>query len=547
MKMKQILALGLAVVMTMSCLAACGKKEEGQPSESSASKSSTSQASQSVSSEASSASEEESKEITFPLAETEKYTVAALSVHADYPLETNPVLTKYLGEANIEFEYVLQALPGECKEKGNLLIAGKDYPEVFWKMADLDANKLGEDGIFIPLEDYIREYMPNLCAALDLDTVQGWDSITAPDGHIYSLPSIDEMPMIHGYSDNAFYINEPWLDRVGMEMPSNLDELYEVLKAFKTQDANGNGDPDDEIPFVARNERKWMLMMWVYGWMDYGNNSHVIIKDDTLEYVPYTEEFKEYLAWFAKCYQEGLLPAEFFTLTTEQHSALGKAGDCYGLYASSTAASNTLPEYAPNYVVLPTFTDNPLPLQNGIALGGLSLTDKCHSPEIILSWVDQFYTEEGGMDSICGLDGHGRKDNEDGTYISYANNFTNMAQFRMYGMRTTPALIPKRYYTGMIDPAREKTYAGKYGEDGIITNGVIIPSLVYTDEENERRNPLRTDLNNECENYFALVCTGEKDLEATWDEFQSTLKAIGSDEYLSIMQAAYKRAVENSK
>ncbi|HCA69426.1 MAG TPA: sugar ABC transporter substrate-binding protein, partial [Lachnospiraceae bacterium] len=36
-----------------------------------------------------------------------------------------------------------------------------------------------------------------------------------------------------------------------MEIPKTTEEFEAVLKAFKEKDANGNGDPNDEIPFSA--------------------------------------------------------------------------------------------------------------------------------------------------------------------------------------------------------------------------------------------------------------------------------------------------------
>lgn len=44
------------------------------------------------------------------------------------------------------------------------------------------------------------------------------------------------------------YLNKTWLDNLGLTYPETVEELYTVLKAFKEQDANGNGDPNDEIP-----------------------------------------------------------------------------------------------------------------------------------------------------------------------------------------------------------------------------------------------------------------------------------------------------------
>ena len=40
-----------------------------------------------------------------------------------------------------------------------------------------------------------------------------------------------------------------------MGVPQTTDELFDVLTAFKEQDANGNGDPNDEIPLAGRNHR----------------------------------------------------------------------------------------------------------------------------------------------------------------------------------------------------------------------------------------------------------------------------------------------------
>lgn len=67
--------------------------------------------------------------------------------------------------------------------------------------------------------------------------------MTAPDGHIYTIPYVCTDTTV-GYSP---YINTKWLENVGMSTPTTTDEFEAVLKAFKEQDANGNGDASDEI------------------------------------------------------------------------------------------------------------------------------------------------------------------------------------------------------------------------------------------------------------------------------------------------------------
>ena len=66
------------------------------------------------------------------------------------------------------------------------------------------------------------------------------DYITTPNGNIYSLPNVDGSLHVQ--------YNMKWLDNLGLEMPTTTEEFYQVMKAFKEQDANGNGDLNDEIP-----------------------------------------------------------------------------------------------------------------------------------------------------------------------------------------------------------------------------------------------------------------------------------------------------------
>lgn len=68
-----------------------------------------------------------------------------------------------------------------------------------------------------------------------------------PDGHIYSCPQLNktEGNLIHHY-----WINKTWLDNLGLEAPTTVDELYDVLVAFRDNDPNGNGQKD-EIPYCV--------------------------------------------------------------------------------------------------------------------------------------------------------------------------------------------------------------------------------------------------------------------------------------------------------
>ena len=111
----------------------------------------------------------------------------------------------------------------------------------------------GDDqGILLPLEDLIPQYMPNLSALLDADPVLR-SSITTPAGHIYCLPWINDMP--RDLTSGKYWINNAWLKKLGLSEPKTVDELYAALKAFKEQDPNGNGKAD-EIPYSGTKQIK---------------------------------------------------------------------------------------------------------------------------------------------------------------------------------------------------------------------------------------------------------------------------------------------------
>ena len=53
-------------------------------------------------------------------------------------------------------------------------------------------------------------------------------------------------------SPGPFVINKTWLDQLGLEVPTTVDEFTECLKAFRDAgDLNGNGIAD-EVPLATR-------------------------------------------------------------------------------------------------------------------------------------------------------------------------------------------------------------------------------------------------------------------------------------------------------
>lgn len=529
MKCKRLVSIGLTVAMTVAVLTACGSQNN---------KTASSESATSTVASVSEETEESPKEIVFPLEETMKFSALALVPQEKYPLAENTAWNALLERGNIEVE--LTEIPSaEAKEKGNLIMAGGNYPDFLFKMSSLDLDKYGQDGLLIPLEDLIRDYAPNLTALLD--ELDAWEDITAPDGHIYSLPTINQ-PQHYGTSWIA-WINTKWLENIGMDMPETNEELYKVLKAFKEQDANGNGDPDDEVPF-SFNARGYQTLLSYMGDALQYYWTYAAVKNGECVFYPRTQGYYDFLAEMRKWYEEGLIYENSFTQTVEQEKALGKSGDTVGMFLLNTPKSFVSTDYWADYKQLMPFNAENFALSSGVAKRAFAITDRCENPEILISWIDYLYSEEGGMLVRGGVEGDTLIWNEDDTFTLVRDKYENTAQWALTGSGNVPCLTPEIYYTKAN--VEEDPVAGivnaSYAEDGLFRIGTVLKNLKYTEEEEERRQVLAADIPGYVNNYSAEVITGKKSLEDTWEEFQQTMEKMGVVELENIYKAAYERA-----
>lgn len=538
MKGKKILALFLAGVMTLS-LAACGSGGDNNTQGTAGSSMQATAGNEG----GESADAGTTGGVTFPLAEKVSMDVFAM-LNGEDDLKDNLTMQTMLEQANLEFNF--QSVMGaDLGEKRNLLLASGEYPGVFLKsgFTAADIDKYSAQGILLPIEDLIRQYAPNLTAKLD--ELDGWDYITAADGHVYSLPEIGRRQgAMHTY-----WINKKWMDNLGLQEPKSLDELYEVLKAFKEQDANGNGDPNDEIPFTTTDVVKPDLLL-AYFDMSYDYSTKLAVIDDVLTYVPSADIFKEYIAYITKLYSEGILDKNAFTQRHEQQGAIGQAADVLGSFFDAGAFLTVGRDNDDDYIGLTPFAPEKFPLNTGITPGTLVLTDACENPEIVIAFFDQFYSEEGGILALMGIEGETYRILEDGTWewIIGEGHGDDIAQVRrtctIQGAANHPSVWPDFWFDKMspdIDP--DEVYLN--GErNRLAADGVVpLPVMRYNDEDAMTIATTTTDINSYIDQYVAQVATGALDLEASWDEYLQTLESMGAGRLYDIYNAAYLEAI----
>lgn len=191
----------------------------------------------------------------FPLAEEQTTLRVAIRGQAqveDY--NTNAFTQWYEDQTNVQVEWVvLPANDDEALQKLNLMLSSGDIPDVimgFYNITPALLQLYGQQGIFLPLNDLIEQHGTNVKNAFAQYPL-AQQAITAPDGQIYGLPEINDC--YHCSVAQKLWIYQPWLDALGLDVPTTTEEYYQVLKAFKEQDPNGNGQAD-EVPLSAATD-----------------------------------------------------------------------------------------------------------------------------------------------------------------------------------------------------------------------------------------------------------------------------------------------------
>lgn len=439
-------------------------------------------------------------------------------------------------------------------ERKGILIASGDYPDVIggWLLSESDILNDGMiEGLYIPIEEYIEQYSPKMQEILEIPGVR--QTMTLPDGHIYTIPYVIEEPLVTYIP----WINTEWLERVGMEMPTTTEELREVLRAFKAEDANGNGDANDEIPFSGDPNNQPLPRL--AGWFGVnahssGANPYYSMVDDKIVFQANTENFKEFVKYFASLYAEGLIDPELFTQDRALWSAKGKQ-DLYGVsvaygpgdFWDTDVVTNRTP-YDPMPVLTSDYTDKPVYRRASYGVTTfrtqVAITDKAEDPGLIIQWFDNVFDLDNSVQIQNGLFGVKLEKLGEGEYRRLdeallteeerkANEWGNMFT------QSLPKYLPVGLKIAPIEGQEEK-YSPNDHADEVYEAYLdeMIPRAWLTAEQSERAATLQTDIKNYVDQKLAEWVSGEKDIEAEWDGYVEQLDKLGLEELTQIKQDA---------
>lgn len=473
--------------------------------------------------------------------------------------DTNKYTLELERKGNVDLKFNL--LPaGDSTTKINLtLSSGVDLPDVIISsMTDANVATYGDAGTIIPLNKYYEnssEYLvPQAKKLVEDGGIDIIKYITMSDGNIYSIPKYNES-LINEFS-TVLWIYKPWLDKLGLEVPTTLDEFENALQAFKDNDMNGNGNKGDEIPMVDCTLNKGLIDI-LQAFVQTGEDDLTITKDGSLEFAYTTEEYKDFLKYMHKLTEKGLYDKTSFSQDNSTLKTLVNNREVrVGVFShTSTSFLTTAKERRLDYVPVGILHNNISVLFNkSMPSNVFFITKDCEHPEVAFRIGDYMCSKdmtiwsrfgepevdwvvpEKGSEALYDFLGY-----EAGleTILVWGSPQNSHWHNGTPGFRTTEVVLQGT--AGNDDSQRSKAKAIELMYDHYPETGEMVSKIIYSAEELEERSVIQSTIDSYVEQMRYKFIVGEIDIDKGWIDYIKELKSMNIDRLLEISQTAYDR------
>lgn len=430
--------------------------------------------------------------------------------------------------------------------KLNLMFASGEYPDVIIAPnGQVDDEEYGvTQQLLIPMDDLIEQYMPNYTSRRDAEDDDPTVSLVASDGQTYSVGYLVGQNI---NTNQHYFINQTWLDALGLETPTDVESLTEVLRAFKTGDPNGNGEAD-EVPLEMGLDTGFYGIRYIlplFGIPCDPDKWIYIDNDKQVQFAATQDGFRECMEWLNMCYTEGLVDAELLSQdlnTIETKLAGGNVGFFTAWRLIAMAWDEGVAKDAVFWMPDTEATSCYRYLE--VARPGAYITATNENVEATARWLDAMLETEMQFSLY-----YGEQDATDGTGWAYNDNGKidsindGTVEVRNYLDCNTMFWAPGKYISdtfNMPEQRTEKTdYCLQSDEAGIIQkySNDYLDMAPLTSEQLQSITLKETDINNAVvENIAGFVSGGVTD--ESWNSFVSLFDGMGVSDYVKMYQDA---------
>lgn len=529
MSMKKIICLVLALALCVSMFAACGGNGTSSTS-STGSDSSTADEGSETSEEGSESSD---SDIIDVLNQTETMPVS-IAVMTGFTQSDSEVEKKLEEKYNIDISLVV--LPGwsDGQTQISLLMASDDIPNIMWWWSmDTEYNKWVKAGLLQDVSAYMDKYtnIRDYYNKMDEKTLF---YASEADGSIYRIPGDVAEP-----SCECLWIRQDWLDNLGLEVPTTIDELEEVMRAFTEDDPDGNGQNDtyglggDGYDFRS-------FWPWIQSY-DQTHYSRFCVDDDgVVTYGPANEGTKNWVNDVAELYKKGYITPNITQDTDrDQEMANGGFGVTYSWCAwnnpdaaamMSFYSSNPDAEWVPIDMVV---GENGVPQEDpatSAAWAYFGITKSAQEPERLFATYDDMCSLENYVERRFGIEGEHYEYDENGTYVAIIGPDSEENTSQNIGLKIFDNLFNRKDEGNISNTPETTALFNKSGENSRYAAEHLVewkdPASFETWTE------YSADIESQKDQYLWGVIAGQDSIE-NWDNYIATLNGLGLEEVLA--------------
>ena len=200
---------------------------------------------------------------------------------------------------NIRINWLMSST-ADAATQFNLIINGNDFPDSFQGSKSFFSAGFDyyiDECIITDITDIVDSYCPSyLYESSKEDVAKGVITDSGRKPGFFGFKATFQPSYLGPVT------RRDWLKQIGKEAPTTLDELHDVLTAYKEQ-------LGCEIPSTINYNGVEQLFLSAWGIKSSFYQDNGVVKYGVLQ-----DEFLEYLTMMRQWYQEGLFEKEFFTV-----------------------------------------------------------------------------------------------------------------------------------------------------------------------------------------------------------------------------------------
>jgi putative aldouronate transport system substrate-binding protein len=471
-------------------------------------------------------------------------------------------------------------LAGDSNQKAGVMIAGADYPDI------MTANtKFTDAGAYIPLEDLIEKYAPNL----KQHYASAWNKMKdSKDGHIYLLPNFGVYTgEVHSsyYGGPAFWIQKAVLKDAGYPKVTTLDQYFDLIQKYKVKNPTIDGKPTTGFEILNSDWRNFGLLNAPEHLSGHPNDGGVVVDNGVAQIFADKDIAKKYYQKLNEANQNGLIDKEAFVQNYDQYIAKLSAGNVLAMFdqhwnfqsAEDSLATQGKDDRA--YVPLALVYDasikdyyRDLPSVN--LNNGFGISVKAKDPVKIIKLLDALMTEDWQKTLSWGIQGEDyqvdakgvfsrtpeqRKNAKDATWkLANKADALNGYDPKMEGSFTdgnaySPGDQPEEFYAELkpvdkelLDAYGYKSYVDFFSKPP--ENAIAYPAWSITVPDGSAAKVANTKLNDLATKYLPKAILSKPDqFDSVWSDYVGQIKKVDVKSYEDLINEQMQWRITNWK